>query len=156
MHCLRIEVGTLLLWATALAAPGKVTVPVLPRPTGPFAVGRIGFDWTDRSRREVLSKDADAKRELMIYVWYPTRKGARPVNLLPTCQASLRSTRFLIMNYLEPTGNYGQRSCPGELASHAVEGATPARNPARFPVLMFCTWAWEPGISLHRLHRGTR
>jgi hypothetical protein len=39
--------------------------PALPGPKGLFAVGRMGFDWTVRSCREVLSKDAIAKRELM-------------------------------------------------------------------------------------------
>ena len=137
MHCLRIEVGTLLLWATALAAPGKVTVPVLPRPTGPFAVGRIGFDWTDRSRREVLSKDADAKRELMIYVWYPTEKGGKTGKPAPYLPGVAAINTLSDHELSGADGKLWPAILSGELASHAVEGATPARNPARFPVLMF-------------------
>jgi dienelactone hydrolase len=137
VNCLRMEVGTLLFWAAVFAAPGKVPVPVLPRPTGPFAVGRIGFDWTDRSRREVLSKDAGAKRELMIYVWYPTEKGGKtgkPAPYLPGAAAiNMLSDRALS----GADGKLWPAILSGELASNAVEGATPAKNPARFPVLIF-------------------
>jgi predicted dienelactone hydrolase len=141
MTCRRMAVGTLLLWATAFAAQtspsGKTLVPTLPRPSGSFAVGRIGFDWTDRSRREVLSKDADAKRELMVYVWYPTEKGGKigkPAPYLPGAAAiSKLSDRALS----GAEGKLWPAILSGELASNAVEGATPARNPARFPVLMF-------------------
>ncbi len=137
MNCLRMEIGTLLFSAAVFAAPGKVPLPVLPRPTGPFAVGRIGFDWTDRSRREVLSKDPDAKRELMIYVWYPTEKGGKtgkPAPYLPGAAAiNMLSDRALS----GADGKLWPAILSGELASNAVEGATPAKNPARFPVLMF-------------------
>ena len=137
MNCLRMEIGTLLFSAAVFAAPGKVPLPVLPRPTGPFAVGRIGFDWTDRSRREVLSKDPDAKRELMIYVWYPTEKGGKtgkPAPYLPGAAAiNMLSDRALS----GADGKLWPAILSGELASNAVEGATPAKNPARFPVLIF-------------------
>jgi len=138
VNCLRVEIGTfLILCSTVFAAPGKVPVPVLPRPTGPFAVGRIGFDWTDRSRREVLSKDAGEKRELMIYVWYPTEKGGmtgKPAPYLPGAAAiNTLSDRELS----GADGKLWPAILSGELTSNAVEGTTPARNPARFPVLMF-------------------
>jgi dienelactone hydrolase len=138
VNCLRREVGTLLLCSTVFAAPGKVTVPVLPRPTGLFAVGRIGFDWIDRSRREVLSKDADAKRELMVYVWYPTEKGGKigkPAPYLPGAVAINKLSDHALSG---ADGKLWPAILSGKLASNAVEGATPARNlPAGFPVLMF-------------------
>ena len=74
------QAWTLLVWAAVLSAQtppgGKVLVPVLPGPKGLFAVGRTGFDWTDHSRRDVLTPKVDAKRELMVYVWYPSEKRA--------------------------------------------------------------------------------
>jgi len=125
MTCQRVAVGTLLLWATAFAAQtspsGKTLVPMLPRPSGLFAVGRIGFDWTDRSRSEVLSKDADAKRELMVYVWYPTEKGGKigkPAPYLPGAAAiSKLSDRALS----GADGKLWPAILSGELASNAVE-----------------------------------
>jgi len=123
MTCQRMAVGTLLLWATAFAAQtspsGKTLVPMLPRPSGSFAVGRIGFDWTDRSRSEVLSKDADAKRELMVYVWYPTEKGGKIGKPAPYLPAQPRSASCPIAHYREPMGSYGQRSCPAN--SHRTQ-----------------------------------
>ena len=65
-------INAFLLWSavfTAQAQSPKRSVPALPRPEGPFAVGRAGFDWTDQTRPEVLSKVASAKRELMVYLW---------------------------------------------------------------------------------------
>jgi dienelactone hydrolase len=134
---LRMEVGTLLLWATVFAVPGKVLVPVLPRPTGLFAVGRIGFDWTDRSRREVLSKDADARRELMIYVWYPTEKGGKIGNPAPYLPGAAAINTLSDRALSGADGKLWPAILSGQIASHAVEGASPAKNPARFPVLIF-------------------
>src|SRR5712692_382687 len=49
---------------------------VLPAPTGPFGVGRIVLQWQDLSRPEVLSSASNAKRELVMWIWYPaTAKG---------------------------------------------------------------------------------
>src|SRR5215472_7504393 len=48
----------------------------LPAPTGPFAVGRIAYHWTDSSRPEPLSAQKGARREVMVYVWYPAEVGA--------------------------------------------------------------------------------
>jgi len=141
VRCLRMEVGALFLWATVFAAQtspsGKTLVPTLPRPSGSFAVGRIGFDWTDRSRREVLSKDADAKRELMVYVWYPTETGGKigkPAPYLPGAAAINKLSDHALSG---ADGKLWPAILSGKLASHAMEGATPARTPARFPVLMF-------------------
>jgi hypothetical protein len=48
------------------------TLPRIPAPPGPFGIGRIGYDWTDPSRRDDYSSDLKARRELMVYFWYPT------------------------------------------------------------------------------------
>ena len=137
MNCFRMEGGALILWVLAFAAQGKVVVPVLPRPTGSFDVGRVGFDWTDRSRREVLSKDRDAKRELMVYVWYPAEKGdknGKPAPYLPGA-AAINTLPDRALSGAD--GKLWPAILSGEIATHAMEGATPARIPARFPVLMF-------------------
>ena len=137
MICLRIGVGTLLLWAVAFAASDKLLAPVLPRPTGSFAVGRIGFDWTDRSRREVLSKDADAKRELMIYVWYPTEKGGKTGKPAPYLPGAAAINTLSDRSLSGADGKLWPAILSGQIESHAVEGASPASAPVRFPVLIF-------------------
>ncbi len=44
---------------------------VLPTPTGPYAVGRREYDWTDQSRYDPLAPHAGSKRELVVWAWYP-------------------------------------------------------------------------------------
>src|SRR5258708_7521397 len=43
---------------------------LLPKPRGPYPVGRVLFDWTG-----VDLEDARRQRELMIFVWYPAPPG---------------------------------------------------------------------------------
>jgi dienelactone hydrolase len=141
VNYLRMGVGILLLLSTVFAAQtppsDKTLLPTLPRPTGSFAVGRIGFDWTDRSRREVLSKVGDAKRELMIYVWYPTEKGDKTGKTAPYLPGAVAINTLPDRALSGADGKLWPAILSGEIATHAVEGATPARNPSRFPVLMF-------------------
>lgn len=42
----------------------------LPVPTGPFAVGRTIYDWTDNAEL-----DPETKRELLVWIWYPAAAG---------------------------------------------------------------------------------
>jgi predicted dienelactone hydrolase len=51
------------------AAPGRVTH--LPAPSGPAPVGRMEFTWTDSTRAEPFVGDSSARRELVVFVWYP-------------------------------------------------------------------------------------
>jgi dienelactone hydrolase len=43
----------------------------LPLPAGPFAVGRVVFDWTDRAALDALAPVPGARRELLAWIWYP-------------------------------------------------------------------------------------
>mgnify|MGYP001552234879 CR=1 FL=1 len=62
--------------ATALSAQPGPIAPRLPGPTGPFAVGRVADHWIDSSRTEPFAPALNARRELMVYVWYPAVAGA--------------------------------------------------------------------------------
>ena len=44
----------------------------LPTPTGPFAVGRAIYDWTDDANMDTLAPVPGTKRELLVWVWYPS------------------------------------------------------------------------------------
>jgi dienelactone hydrolase len=73
----------------------------------------------------------------MIYVWYPTEKGGKtgkPAPYLPGATAINMLTDRALSG---ADGKQWPAILSGELASNAVEGATPAKNTARFPVLMF-------------------
>lgn len=62
-----------LLWLVAVTLPIILPVPRLPTPPGPYAVGSVLYDWTDTTRAETYSSDPNAKRELMVQIWYPAQ-----------------------------------------------------------------------------------
>lgn len=43
----------------------------LPPPTGSFTVGRTSLVWTDVQRHEAASPNAEERRRLSVYLWYP-------------------------------------------------------------------------------------
>jgi hypothetical protein len=47
----------------------------LPTPSGPFAVGRAIYDWTDDAKLDRLAPVPGTKRELLIWMWYPAAAG---------------------------------------------------------------------------------
>src|SRR5438552_13374513 len=69
----------------------------LPTPTGPFAVGRAIYDWTDDTKLDTLAPVPGTKRELLVWMWYPSpadhaRRGIRrSVELLDAGRGSGQS-----------------------------------------------------------------
>jgi predicted dienelactone hydrolase len=47
----------------------------LPTPTGSFAVGRTIADWTDDANLDKLAPVPGTKRELLVWIWYPSAAG---------------------------------------------------------------------------------
>jgi hypothetical protein len=43
----------------------------LPTPTGPFAVGRTTYVWSDAAHLDPLAPQPGTKRELLAWIWYP-------------------------------------------------------------------------------------
>src|SRR6516164_8066668 len=65
----------LIAWGSGIFAQGTQpadALPKLPAPSGPFGIGRVGYDWVDPLRPDRYSSDPNAHRELMVYFWYPT------------------------------------------------------------------------------------
>ena len=54
-------------------------------PTGPFAVGRITYDWRGANQQELLAPQAGIPREIFAWIWYPasTQTSAKPVDYFP-------------------------------------------------------------------------
>jgi predicted dienelactone hydrolase len=57
------------------ALPLLLPVFRFPRASGPYEIGTVTYHWTDAGRREVISTDKNRRRELMVQVWYPAKKG---------------------------------------------------------------------------------
>src|SRR5216684_2237685 len=66
-----LGVGALLgtLW---LERRSEIT---LPTPTGSFAAGRAIYDWTDDAKLDTLAPVPGTKRELLVWIWYPSAAG---------------------------------------------------------------------------------
>lgn len=108
----------------------------LPAPTGPYAVGRMEYDWTDQSRIDPLAPQAGTKRELVVWAWYPAERvpGAQPAPYLPSKWGQLID---------QQRGFLGQQLIHSNALTqtHSFENAPLAVGSARYPVLIF-----EPGL----------
>ena len=47
----------------------------LPTPTGPFAVGRATYAWADDAHADTLAPVPGTRRELVVWIWYPSAPG---------------------------------------------------------------------------------
>ena len=64
-------VGIATLWATLWLDHRRETT--LPRPTGPFAVGRTVYYWRDTAHADPMAPQPGTKRELVTWMWYPVQ-----------------------------------------------------------------------------------
>ncbi len=62
----------LLIGALSIESQTEIT---LPTPTGPLAVGRTTAAWIDETHNDALAPVAGAKRELLVWIWYPAPTG---------------------------------------------------------------------------------
>ncbi len=118
--------------------PATVAVPRLPAPSGPYGIGRVGYDWTDPSRRDRYSSSPQAHRELMVYIWYPASTnradargtylpGAKQMDAAPDIQRGMRD-------------DYGANwplIVSNAIYSHAVDSAPILKATAKFPLVIF-------------------
>jgi predicted dienelactone hydrolase len=116
----------------------KAAAPTLPVPSGPFGIGRIGYEWIDPSRPDTYSANPDAHRDLMVYLWYPAPRtdvgrtgpylpGAKQMDANPEVQRRVG----------DAFGPGWGLIVSGDLVSHAVENAPVAKSPKHFPVVLF-------------------
>jgi dienelactone hydrolase len=116
----------------------KAAAVKLPVPSGPFGIGRVGYEWIDPSRPDAYSANPGAHRDLMVYLWYPAPRtdtgrtgpylpGAKQMDANPEVQRRVEN---------EFGAGWGL-ILSGDLVSHAVESAPVAKSPKRFPVVLF-------------------
>lgn len=131
----------LIAWSCAAFGQGTQpadALPKLPAPSGPFGIGRVGYDWVDPLRPDQFSSDPKAHRKLMVYFWYPTSEksadvkgpylpGAQRMDTLPEIQK--RMSREFGTNWAAITS--------GAIFSHAVERAPILKSSQRMPVVIF-------------------
>jgi dienelactone hydrolase len=105
----------------------------LPAPTGPYAVGRTEYVWVDASRTDPLSETAGEKRQLLIWVWYPSSAGGSPAPYLPSNWVAAHNRDQGIGRWLER--DYSS------IQTHAFEDASLSKQEKTYPVLLM-----QPGM----------
>ena len=106
----------------------------LPAPTGPYAVGRILYDWTDPNRAETFAPKPGAHRELLVWVWYPA---APPRNEQMAPYLPPKWTQVVDNDWIR--SGLTQRASSIRTHSFADAPLSPAR--ASYPVLVM-----QPGM----------
>jgi predicted dienelactone hydrolase len=112
-----------------------IVLPVfhIPRPGGPYDIGTVTYHWTDVSRREVFSPDKQMRRELMVQVWYPARKGSATsrtpylpdADAVTTAEARLHHLPDFALHYLK------------YVTTNAAESVPVADDQLNYPVLIY-------------------
>jgi predicted dienelactone hydrolase len=114
-------------------------VVTLPTPTGPYGVGRIEFDWVDESRIDPLAAPAGLKRELPVWIWYPTDPSAKgePAPYLPRAWRQARKPDSAIEAFLASLLTQDLAHVHG----HAQHHVPISPQQPRYPVLVI-----QPGL----------
>ncbi|MFH8406769.1 alpha/beta hydrolase family protein [Streptomyces sp. NPDC018019] len=109
----------------------------LPRPTGPYAIGRDTLHLVDHGRKDPWEPSAEG-RELMVSMYYPARPGTgRPAAYMSTEEAR---------RFLERQGPAGEGVPPGLLSgvrTNTRDGARPVGG--RHPLVVL-----SPGFAMNR------
>lgn len=118
--------------AGAVALPLLLPVPRLPEPTGPYAVGTVTYQWTDRARTDPLALAPGSPRELMVQLWYPAEPSpalprARYIDHPAVARATARAFGL-------PAFTFDHLRL---VRTHARVDAPVAAGEARYPVLLF-------------------
>lgn len=109
----------------------------LPDPSGTYRIGRVGYEWIDASRPDGYSSDPAAHRDLMVYLWYPSSHDAagQAEPYLPGGKR-MDANPEIRPQIEEEYGALWPLIVSGEFRSHAIENATVAKGPKRFPVVI--------------------
>jgi predicted dienelactone hydrolase len=103
----------------------------LPTPTGSFAVGRVIYDWVDDATVDALAPAAGTKRELLVWIWYPSTPG-QSVAVGDYVPAQLRERG-------EPRGSSILRLLTRDVSkihSHSIPNADVSPQQGSYPVVI--------------------
>ncbi|MEU4199616.1 alpha/beta hydrolase [Streptomyces sp. NPDC039022] len=115
----------------------------LPRPTGPYAIGRDSLHLVDRGREDPWEPSAHG-RELMVSLYYPARTGTgRPAPYMTTAEATTFLERQRQAGQLPPQAEVFPPEVLSKTRTHARTGARPAAG--KHPLVVL-----SPGFGLNR------
>jgi predicted dienelactone hydrolase len=129
--------------SASLAHAAGNTRKVLPPPSGSFGVSRIAFDWVDESRPETAVKNASTRREILVYVWYPTDRKNRGTSSAYFPGADKVAHASESNDVKEFWGDVWPDIVSGQVTTQTLERAQIASGKQLFPLLLF-----SPGLGL--------
>ncbi|HEX3068163.1 MAG TPA: family membership, partial [Thermoanaerobaculia bacterium] len=104
----------------------------LPRPTGPFAVGRATYTWRDPSQTEAFAATPGTKREFLAWIWYPAvprHSPPVPEDYLPvSLRTAIEHQRVGLINLL--TRDFSR------VRSHSIRDADVSPKDRSYPVVV--------------------
>jgi hypothetical protein len=109
---------------------------VLPKPTGPYRVGRLTKVWVDTSRGAWVTPDKGTPRRLLVDIWYPAAcGGGKVVRYMDTVLAEAMSAAFLGPRAWFVASHF--TLVPTASRRDAKAAVPPPHMPDGFPVVLF-------------------
>jgi len=102
----------------------------LPTPSGPFAVGRTSYAWTNESEADDLALSPGSKKELLVWVWYPAAPSPKnvPAEYLPSLwRAAVAKQEGMLMRSFF-------KHDPALVQTHSVSGAALSSEQRSFSI----------------------
>ncbi|MEO8358829.1 MAG: family membership [Vicinamibacteria bacterium] len=127
-----------LLGSLSIERASDMTLPAL---TGSFAVGRATYDWSDDAHADPLAQAPGARRELLVWIWYPAepRPEAPMDDYLPASTKAPRESGNrapLIFRLLTRDASM--------VHGHVTRGASWSRRQRSYPVVILRGGASAP------------
>ncbi len=117
----------------AIGLPMALPVFHFPRPSGPYQIGTVTYDWVDTGRHELFSTDPSSRRELMVQIWYPAEENSSTVHAPYMPDAGQLSPDLARVLHL-PASTFGYWKYVTTNAAPSVPVAT---DQASYPVLVY-------------------
>ena len=121
-----IVMGTAFLWFDHIRETD------LPTPTGPFAVGRTLYLWSDPAHDDLLAPQPGIKRTMIAWVWYPAAamQSARADNYLPPAWLAATEVRRIWLDRVFFTRDLAK------VRAHSMRDAEVSPARAAYPVVL--------------------
>lgn len=120
----------------------------LPAPTGSYAVGRAIHDWTDSTTLDALAPVPGAKRELLVWIWYPSPAGP-----------SVAPTADYVPAHMRVEGGYASAPLifrlltrdPARVHGHSLRDSGVSPQQRSYPLLIMRAGASAPVVNYSTL-----
>ena len=119
--------------AVSIVLPMVLPVFRFPHPGGPYKIGTLTYHWVDATRPELFTADPNARRELMVQIWYPA-KGDPSSPRAPYMQEADAVTAAFARIHHKPEFIFGAFKY---VTTNALPSAPVADGEPGYPVLLF-------------------